>query len=78
MFVNLLDLLVKKLMIDNENLMYEADLKDDETVDDADGMTFTEYRKESAGLLKYLYDLFVKLSNESGSDLYFKKIVDLL
>jgi len=25
--------------------MLETDLKDDETLDDAEGMTFTEYRK---------------------------------
>jgi hypothetical protein len=44
-FVNLLDLFAQKLLIVNMNLMVEADLKDDDTVDDADGMNFTDYRK---------------------------------
>ena len=43
-------------------MMIEADLKDDETGDDADGMSFTEYRKEAANLLRSIYDYFVKVN----------------
>ena len=44
-FANLLDLFTQKLLINNVSLMVDADLKDDDTVDDADGMNFTDYRK---------------------------------
>ena len=44
-FENLLDVFTQKLVIANETLMIEADLKEDETGDDVDGMSFTEYRK---------------------------------
>lgn len=47
--------------------MVDADLKDDDTVDDADGMSFAEYRKEAAGLLRSIYDYFVKVNKEQGA-----------
>mgnify|MGYP006966069518 FL=1 len=40
--------------------MTDADLKDDDTVDDADGMTFTQYRHDAGNLLRAIYDYFVK------------------
>ena len=44
-FVSLLEVFSQKLLIPNDSLMVEADLKDDETGDDLDGMSFTAYRK---------------------------------
>jgi hypothetical protein len=41
--------------------MIEADLKEDETGDDIDGMSFTEYRKEAGNLLRSIYDYFVSV-----------------
>jgi hypothetical protein len=77
-FVNLLDLFAQKLLIVNMNLMVEADLKDDDTVDDADGMNFTDYRKEASNLLRSIYDYFVKVNKEHGAEVYFKKVCFLM
>ena len=40
--------------------MTDADLKDDDTVDDADGITFGQYRKDAGKLLRAIDDYFVK------------------
>jgi len=47
-------------LIQNDNLMTDADLKDDDTVDDADGITFGQYRQDAGNLLRAIYDYFVK------------------
>jgi hypothetical protein len=41
-------------------------------------MSFTEYRKEAANLLRSIYDYFVKVNKEQGAEAYFKKVVALL
>jgi hypothetical protein len=43
--VELFELLAAKLVISNDDMMADADLKDEDTLDDADTMTFTQYRK---------------------------------
>lgn len=58
--------------------MTDADLKDDDTVDDAEGMTFTQYRQDAAGLLRAVYDYLVKVNKEIGAETYFKKVVCLI
>jgi hypothetical protein len=65
--VQLLDLLSTKLLITNNTLMIDADLKDDDTVDDADGITFAQYRQDAVGLLRSIYDYFVKVNKEKGA-----------
>ncbi len=47
--------------------MIDADLKDDDTVDDADGITFAQYRQDAVGLLRSIYDYFVKVNKEKGA-----------
>lgn len=49
-----------KLLIKNDSLMTDADLRDDDTVDDAIGMSFTQYRQDASNLLRAIYDYFVK------------------
>ena len=58
--------------------MTDADLKDDDTVDDADGITFGQYRQDAGNLLRAIYDYFVKSNKENGAATYFKKIVHLI
>ncbi len=60
--MQLLDVLSSKLLITNDTLLVDADLKDDDTDDDAEGMTFAQYRQDAAGLLRSVYDYFVKTS----------------
>lgn len=58
--------------------MIDADLKEDDTVDDADGITFSQYRQDAAGVLGAIYDYLVKVNKEKGAEIYFKKVVHLI
>lgn len=47
--------------------MIDADLKEDDTVDDADGITFSQYRQDAVGVLGAIYDYLVKVNKEKGA-----------
>jgi hypothetical protein len=66
----------RKVVVEGDYLLDDPDLKEDVTIDDINQMTFSEYRKESTTLYKFLYDYFLAASQEPT--FYFQQIFSLI
>ena len=61
-------------MLDNNAVLYEL-IKDEDTLDDIDDISFYQYRKEAQYLIKFSYQFFTKKKEREGSNLFFKKLL---
>jgi hypothetical protein len=75
-YVQLFDVVNGKVVVEGEYLLDDPDLKEDVTFDDINQMTFSEYRKESTTLYKFLYEYFLAASKDRT--FYFQQIFALV
>lgn len=50
-------------------------MKEDDTVDDLEDVSFSEYRKEAQYIIKHVYEFFTKKKEGEGSNLFFGKLI---
>lgn len=50
-------------------------IKEDDTVDDLDDVSFSEYRKEAQYIIRHAYEFFTKKKEGEGSNLFFAKLI---
>ena len=68
---------LRKTTLDNEALLNEL-IKEEDTLDDLDTISFTEYRKEAHNLVKVVYEFYTSKKQAEGSRMFFARMVTVL
>ena len=73
----LLTSILRKSAWESEAQLTEL-VKDEDTLDDLDTVSFAEYRKEGQGVVKMVYDFYTSQRQGEGSRMFFSGMVGVI